>query len=172
MSARIVIPEARVSFPSVFAVSKAMADGTPGKYQCTFIFEKGADLSKVNNAVWEAVRGRWGESAPKGLRLPIRCMGERESDPEKMEGQYFITARTQYKVPVYMGPPENRVLCEDPDEIYGGCYATAVVTAFSYVGDTNKGVAFALNKLWKTRDGARLATDTGSGEFDEGSELL
>ena len=146
---RCITPIARLSFPALFKPAKPMSEGQEGKYQCELIFPKDTDLSELQRCVDQAIEDKWGNKPPAKLRLPFRDGSERNSDG--YENSIFFSCRTSDKPGVVIGP--NREPCLDPSEVYGGCYVRVSVTAFGYDMTTNKGVAFALNNVWKIRDG-------------------
>jgi len=148
---RIVTPEAVLSFPALFKRSKPMQDQDEGKFQCELIFAAGADLSKLESAIKQAKEDKWGSKPPNNLRMPIRNGSDRDKEGYEGEGVKFISPRTNDKPGVVIGP--NRDPCLEPSEVYGGCVVRASVTAFAYDLPTSKGISFALNNVWKLRDG-------------------
>lgn len=167
---RVITPIARLSFPYLFHKSEGM-DGGEGKYQCELIFEPGTDLTALKKAANEAAKDKWGDKIPKNLRTPFRNGDESREDREEYEGAIFISARSKDRPGVVVG--RERTPCTDESEVYGGCYAKASVTAFAYDTAGNKGVSFALNNVWKIRDGEPLGsrrnaeTEFGDAEVDE-----
>ena len=147
---RVVTPICRLSFPYLFQPAKPMSEGGDEKYQCELIFDEGQDLAKLKDAVRKAARDKWRDNIPKNLRSPFRKGSERESEgyPDDCT---FISARSKDKPGVVIGP--NREACVDQSEIYGGCYVKVGVMAFAYDISGNKGVSFALNNVWKIKDG-------------------
>jgi hypothetical protein len=147
---RVITPIARLSYPHLFAKSEGM-NGNEGKYQCELIFPEGTDLSELKAAANAAAKEKWGNKPPKNLKSPFRKGDEDREDKDGYEGSVFIGARSKDKPGVVVGP--GRVACSDASEVYGGCFVKASVTAFAYDTNGNKGVAFALNNVWKIRDG-------------------
>lgn len=147
---RVIIPMCRLSFPALFRPAKPMADGGDEKYQCELIFDEGQDLTELRAAATQAIRDKWGDKTPKNLRTPFRKGTDRDSEgyPDDCT---FISARSTDKPGIVVGP--NREPCMDQSEVYGGCYVRVSVTAFAYDAKGNKGVSFALNNVWKIKDG-------------------
>ena len=127
-----------------------MQEGGEEKYQCELIFEPGTDLKVLREAAELAIRNKWAGNRPKNLRSPFRKGQERDSDGYP-DDCIFIGARSKDRPGVCVGP--NREPCTDPGEVYGGCYVKLSVTAFAYDTAGNRGVSFALNNVWKIRDG-------------------
>lgn len=148
---RVITPLARLSYPAIFKPAKALNDGE-AKYQCELIFAPGTDLSELKQAATQAAIDKWGAGkVPKNLRTPFR-EGDREREgKDGYDGCVFIGARSKDKPGVVVG--RERDPCTDESEVYGGCYVRASVTAFAYEHAGNKGVSFALNNIWKIRDG-------------------
>lgn len=145
-----------------------MSEGGDEKYQCELIFDEGQDLSKLKEAARAAARDKWGDQVPKTLRSPFRKGSERDSEgyPDDCT---FIGARSKDKPGVVIGP--NREPCMDQSEIYGGCYVKVSVTAFAYDVSGNKGVSFALNNVWKIRDGQHFGNWKSAEEDFAGDEV-
>jgi hypothetical protein len=153
--ARVVTPEATLSFPALFS-PKAFSEGDTPKYECELIFKDGTDLSAMKKAAEHVAREHWGADIPKSLRSPFRDGStDREGKPE-YEGATFMRAWSKSKPSVVMGPNHEPVL--DESDVYSGCIVRVSVTAFAYDNKGNKGVSFYLNNVWKLRDGAPLAS--------------
>lgn len=148
---RVVTPTARLSFPALFE-PKAMEEGGKAQYSCELIFEKGADLTALKAAAREAMEAKWPDpkNRPKNIKSPFRDGSDREGK-KGYENCTFIGARSKDKPQVVVGP--NRAECTNQSDVYGGCYVRASVTAFAYDQAGNRGVSFALNNVWKIKDG-------------------
>lgn len=146
---RIITPLARLSYPAIFKPAKPFQDGGKEKYQCELIFPAGTDISELKKIATKCARDKWGENMPKKLRSPFRS-GTEDRETEEYQGAIFICPRSVDKPGVVVGP--NREPCLDESEVYGGCWVRASVTAFAYDQDMSKGIAFALNNIWKVRD--------------------
>ena len=156
MAENIMTPEFRVSFPNVFRPQKPLKDGDEPKYGMTMLFPKGADLSKLKAAAKEAIKEKWGDKPPKNLRSPFRDQGEKEFDGYE-DGAIFITATSKQK-PGLVDASVQPII--DESEFYPGCYARATIRAFAYDKAGNRGVAFGLQNVQKTRDGDPLGGRT------------
>lgn len=151
VSTRVVTPIARLSYPYLFKPSKPMSEGGEAKYQCELIFPKNADLSELKKAVNQAAVAKWGSNIPKNLKSPFRNGDTDREGKDGYEDSIFIGARSKDRPGVVIGP--DRMPCMSESDVYGGCYVICSVTAFAYDMSGNKGVSFALNNVWKVRDG-------------------
>ncbi len=161
-SAKLITPEGRLSFPNLF-VPRAPMEGQAGeaKYSCTLIFPKDADLSALKAAASAAVREKWGDKKPANLRSPFRDGDEKELDG--YAGCTFINISSKQKPGVV---DENVQPIIDASAIYAGCYVRASVRAYAYEKAGNRGVAFGLNNIQKTRDGEAFGGGPSRAEDD------
>jgi hypothetical protein len=146
-------PEFRVSYPHVFKPHAVPGSGQEPKYSVTMLLPKTANLDGLKSAITEALTAKFGadRSAWPKIRNPIRDGdGEDFAGKKGYQGNYVLSARTSDK-PGVIDASGNEIINEG--DFYGGCYAKATVVAFWYEKAGNKGVAFALNNLLKTRDG-------------------
>lgn len=163
--ARIVTPKFRVSYPNVFTAKKNELNGKE-EYSMVCLFEKGADLSALKNAVKEAMEEKWGSDQkkwPTNIRSPFRDQGEKvKLDPETgnkmlpsglVEGAIFITVKSKDRPQLV---DQNKQEIFEASEFYAGCYARASVNVYAYDAKGNKGVAFGLGNIQKLADGEPL----------------
>jgi len=161
-------PEFRVAFPAVFTPKRNMND-TKDEYSVVALFPKGADLSKLKAAAQAAVVKKWGpdkKKYPKNLRTPFRNQGDREktNDEGKLvlpqgyeKGAIYLNLKSEQRPGVVDSQVQDII---DQSEFYGGCYAEATVNAYAYDHKGNRGVAFGLGNLMKTRDGDAFGNRT------------
>lgn len=165
-SEKLMTPEFRVSFPYVFEPSKNMADPTkPGKYAVTMLFQKGADLREMQKAVADVVVQKFGPDKAKWprLRLPFRDQADKADKFKGYEpGAVFVTATSKDR-PGLVDASVTKII--NPEDFYAGCYARATVNAYYYDQAGNKGVAFGLMNIQKTKDGEPLG-DRANAEAD------
>lgn len=160
---RVLTPEFRVSFPSVFAPS-AYEKQDP-KYSLTSIFESGTDLSGLQAAVKEAAKDKWGADIPSNLKLPFH-KGEKKDLKKYPEFKDTIFINMRSNVDRKPGiVDENAEPMADPSKFYGGCYAQAYVTVYAY-DKMGNGVAFGLSTIQKTRDGEPFGAGPNDAEAD------
>lgn len=150
----VLTPEFRVSFPNVFKAKSQFA-GQPEKYNCVMLFDKKADLKKMQAAITEVLVDNFGADKtkwPKGLRMPFRDGDEKEF--AGYAGCVFVNASSMQK-PGLVDQRRNDIISEE--EFYAGCYARAQLSVFYYDKAGNKGVSFGLMNVQKIRDGERFS---------------
>ena len=148
----IMTPVFRVSFPEVFKAKAAEEGGEP-KFSISMLFEKGEDLSRMQNLLLEAAKEKWGDDVNvKSLRRPFRDQGEKEISGY-VDGAYFASASSKQK-PAVVDEDVEPIL--DQNDFYAGCYAQAKVHAYAWDNKYGKGVSFGLGNIQKVRDGERL----------------
>lgn len=151
---KVVTPEFRVSFPSVFK-ARAFGDQEP-KFSVTMLFDKNADLGKLKQAMKNAAVEKWGPDEkkwPKNLRKPLRN-GDEKADVKGYKGKLFLVASSKQAPDVV---DQNLDPIIEESRFYAGCYARAELLAFAYDTAGNRGISFALQNLQKTRDGEALS---------------
>jgi hypothetical protein len=164
---RTLTPEARLSYPYLFERQRPMTGDGEGKYSCELIFGAGLDLSALKAAAEAAAREKWGDKIPKGLRSPFRDGAERDGKAG-YDNCVFVTAKSTTKPEVITGRDQRQA---EPDDIYGGCVVRASLTAYAYDHAGNRGVSFALNSVWKLRDGEQFATRVKAADEFAGVEI-
>lgn len=148
---KILTPNFRVSFPSVFEPSEFNGKET---YSITMLFDKSADLSELKAAVKRAAEEKWGKKIPANLRNPIRD-GAEKSHLDGYDGCVFIRASSKTKPGVV---DQNCQEIINSSEFYAGCIARATVVAFAYDQAGNKGVSFLLSNIQKVADGESFSS--------------
>jgi hypothetical protein len=148
---RVQTPEARLSFPNLFQ-PKSYLEGQEPKYSCTLLFSDKTKLQALRDAVDQAKADKWGpkEKWPKNLRSPFRD-GNEKSELQGYENCIFITASS--KQPPGVVNQRVEYITEKSGGIYAGCYVRATINAYAYDTAGNRGVAFGLQNIQKTRDG-------------------
>lgn len=155
--ATVVTPEFRAAFVNVFETTK-----TPNgqdRYQLTALFPAGADLKELKKLAKQALEEKWGTDPakhPKGLRSPFRKQSEKAGEYKGFEDDddaIFINMASTLKPGICNDKGQDII---NKDEFYSGCFARAQVNAYAYDKGGNRGVAFGLNFLMKTKDGERL----------------
>lgn len=160
---KVLTPEFRVSFPAVFKPQAAM-EGQEPTYNIQMLFPKTTDLSALKKAVKEAIVEKWGANPPKTLRLPFKDGDEKDYDTHK--GHIYINAKSKIK-PGLVDQDLQEII--SPEDFYGGCYARATLTVYSYDRKGNQGVAFGLQNIQKLRDGERFSARSSAADDFGGS---
>lgn len=168
--------EVRLSFPELFR-AKAIEEGKAPKYSTALLFPKGADITVLKQACADAIKEKWGDKPPKGLRLPFRDQGEKEFAGYE-EGAVFFNCSSERRPPVVNRKREE---ITDEEDVYPGVWALVTVRAFAFSSDGKKsgpgfkpGVAFGLQAVQIIKDGERLGGGTANPEeeFEELDDLI
>lgn len=152
-------PEFRVSFPQVFK-AKAMDENSDAKFSLVMLFDKGTDLKKLKQIAGAAVKEKWGDKKPKTLRNPFRDASDKDYEGYD-DGMIYITASSKMRPGVINKKGSD---LDSEEQFYGGCYAQATVVAYAYDVKGNKGVAFGLRNVLKTRDGDPFSGRTSAND--------
>lgn len=107
----------------------------------------------INQAVHAAVAAKWGSNPPSGLRHPLRDGDQERADKEAYQDMYFINVKSNFQ-PDTVGPDLQPLMNES--DFRSGDFGRASLNAYGYDKNGNRGVAFGLNGLQKTRDGEPL----------------
>lgn len=155
----IITPTFRCSFPALFKPGKMEGSVGEPKYSVVMVFPKSVDIKALKELAAAAVEEKYGRDpktqklkTPPNFRNPFRD-GDTEQNAEgapKYPGCIFLSA-SSLKQPGIVGPANTPL--SNPDEVYGGMYARAYVSAYVYDQSGNRGVAFGLQALQKTKDG-------------------
>lgn len=177
--ARIITPEAILSYPNLF-VPRAAQEGGTEKFSAALVFPEGTDTTELKKAAIAAAQEKWGDRL-KGAKIKaletqhgyqtflvageFRALLPWRDHPETIatkgypEGSTFINARSTRKpgiVTVYQGPDGKPLPLDDESKVYAGVIVKASVDAYAYEHSGNKGVAFGLGNIQIIRDGERL----------------
>lgn len=155
MAEVVITPKGRVSYAYVFDPAKKQnSDQT--EWRCSLIFDDKADLSALKKIVHEAVKNKWGDNPPKGLRNPIRENDEKSDKAGYDIPGHYINTKTDRAAPKIVDQARE-LITKESGRFYSGCYARASVTAYAYDSHGNRGVAFNLIAMQKLDDGEPLA---------------
>lgn len=154
-------PEFRVSYPHVFKAKKNDLNGKD-EYSLVALFSSKTDLAKLKAAAQAVIESKWGSDKkkwPPNLKTPFRKQEERAKQddngnlifPEGYEkGGIFLTLKSEAR-PGLVDKNVQPII--DPSDFYAGCYAIASIRAYAYDQKGNKGVAFGLQNIQKTKEG-------------------
>ena len=165
---------ARISYAKIFKPERNDLSGKE-EYSCMVLVPK-SDTTTVNalkQAVKMAIKGKFGDKQPKGLRIPLRD-GDKEGDggvPSGSEaGQapygdhYFFNCKNS-RPPTIVD--QKRVAILDPNQIVSGDYVRVSANTFAY-DNKSKGVSFGLNAVQLIREGKKLGNSFNvNNVFDE-----
>jgi len=165
---------ARISYAKIFKPERNDLSGKE-EYSCMVLIPK-SDTTTVNalkQAVKMAIKGKFGDKQPKGLRIPLRD-GDKEGDggvPSGSEsGQapygdhYFFNCKNS-RQPAIVDQKRRAII--EPDKIVSGFYVRVSINAFAY-DNKSKGVSFGLNAVQLIREGEPLGNSFNvNSTFDE-----
>jgi len=157
-------PRFRNSYPHVFKPSLNKLSGK-NEYSTQALFEKGADLSKMKNAIMNACINKWGADRtkwPKNLRSPFKSQQVLIESAQKKDQKHdhlspdavFVTFKSpeldtkgnKKPAPVIVGKNPKDVIVEE-SKFYAGCWAKCNFNAFAYDKGGNTGVTLYINAL-------------------------
>lgn len=162
-SRKVVTPTFRASFVNVFEPRENTQSGKL-EYSVKMIFDKDADISELKEIIKEAIRNKWGDKAPKNLKMPLRSGNESDLDKYPEDKDKIIANAKSVMYPPGLIDAKTKQEIIDPKEFYSGCYARASVVCYAY-DNVSKGVAFGLQNLLKVKDGEPLV-NRASAESD------
>jgi len=155
---------ARISYAKIFTPERNDLSGKE-EYSCMILIPK-SDTKTVEafkKAVTLAIKGKFGDKQPKGLRIPLRD-GDKEGDggvPSGSEaGQapygdhYFINCKNS-RQPTIVDQKRRPVI--EANQIVSGDYVRVIVNAFAY-DNKSKGVSFGLSGVQLVRKGEPLGS--------------
>jgi hypothetical protein len=153
----IITPEFRLCFPQL-SEPKAFEGSNRELYSVVMLFPKSADISEIKKIVNEAAVAKWPNAEARkklGLKNPIRD-GDSKTEEwgDEFKGHWFIRASSQHQ-PKVVDRKKAEII--DFDDVYSGCYARAVISAFAFDTAGNRGVAIGLDIVQKLKDGERIA---------------
>lgn len=131
-----------------------------GKYQATLLIDKEDEetLKAINKAIEAAKEdGKdrvWGGKIPGSskFRNPLNDGDEMDEEIDGYEGHYYLTAKSTRRPSVF-DEEKNEIF--DDEDIYSGCYVSAVIEFYPYDNE-GKGVGVILLGVRKTDDGERF----------------
>lgn len=153
------------------------------EWGATFIYPNSTSKAPFEKAIIEAcINAKWGDEAKikemigaglikspflKGDGKEARFKkGEKAGELQPGYGPdvWFIRTNTRIAPPVRYKDPNIQATRE---EVYSGCYGFPVLNAYTWEGQTGKGVTFGLQYFQKLRDGEKLFTG-GAASVDPG----
>lgn len=152
----VVTPEFRIVFPNIFE-PKAFDDSGDPKFQFIAVFPKGTDLTEIRQLVKE----KYDEAFPKGAsnaHSPFREGNEKVDDWGEVFRDATYIRCTSKRKPSVVDSAKNAIT--DGSTVYSGCYARAVISAYSYDRTGNRGVSISFSAIQITRNGEKLGFDS------------
>lgn len=171
---QVVTPVGQAAYAFVFKAQAPMQAGKEPQFSLTLIFKKGTDLKKMEKAISEVAKAKFGPKADqmlaKGqLKNPLRDGNVDRSEDEAFKDAKFLTARSNEKPGVVDGSAEPLM---NQSDFYSGCQARADVWFYAFEKAGNKGVAAILNNCQKVEDGERMSGRRSAEEAFKDESLL
>jgi hypothetical protein len=137
---------------------RALNENTEPKYSLTLIFDKAAqntaEFRALEKGIEEALKTRWPNKVPPGLRSPFRDGAEKEGIYEGYKsGDIFINPWSKSKPGVVDIQRQDML---NLDEVYAGWTCRATVRPFAYDTAGKRGVSLLLDAVQFLRPGKRL----------------
>jgi len=137
---------------------RTLNENTEPKYSINIIFDKAAqntpEFQALEQGIEEAVKARWPNRIPPGLRSPFRDGAEKEGIYEGYHaGQIFINPWSKAKPGVVDIQRQDML---NLDEVYAGWTCRANVRPFAYDTAGKRGVSLLLDNVQFLRPGKRL----------------
>jgi len=162
-SAHLITPVVRCSYPHLWEPN-SMSD----KDDITLMIPKSdkATYKALRDLAEEAAVKMWGADRPKDVEIHITDGDDKIEKNEEYAGHWLILAKISKKPKVLDATGKGEIF--DADEVYGGCWVRADISAKAYDGKMGAGVSWQLTKVQKARDGDRFSGSGGGGreEFD------
>lgn len=153
-STEIITPKFRAAFVQLWE-PKAVMEGQDPKYSVVMLFPKSTNLSELKRITTEAIRDKWGDNKPRGLKTPFKDGDAVDENGDLLyayEGYAgMIVCSTTSKYPVGI-VNSRRQLITDRSTVYSGCWGRARIRAIAYDLPQSKGVSFALINFQKLED--------------------
>lgn len=164
-SKQILLPDVRLSYPSLFKARKAMksdtGDDKKPQFQADFILSKKkhaavitaiqAEEKRILTETFGKLPGKYKSCLREGADMTDNEGNIREGyDENKMRLASKHTAKQ-----ATLG--KKKEVIDDENVFYGGCYVNAVVTLFPWSNEkSGKGCSASLGPVQFCRDGERL----------------
>lgn len=153
----ILTPVGTLSFVNIKEARPVVEGGTP-RFSVNLIFSQMAqrtpEFAKLQEAIAECIKDKWGSKVPSNLRTPLRDGGEKEGTyAGYSKGTVFINPWSKER-PGVVDAQKQDIL--DLGNVYAGQEGRAFVRPFAYDTGSNKGVGLLLDALQVVKDGPRI----------------
>lgn len=153
MAEKLITPEFRAAFVGLFRATapKENPNGAK-KFSVRAVFMPDADISAMKKVAAQAAAEKWGNAIPKTMRSPFRTNEELDNPiPGVPDDAVVMTfSANEDRRPGLVDKNLQDII--DDSEVYSGAWFRAQVRAYAYDQAGNKGVAFGLENVQKTKD--------------------
>lgn len=164
---KIMIPKARLSYPSLFQPSEF--EGQVGKYEATFLFPKSD--KKTYKALMTAIEDCREEAKLKKVKEDMLCIKdgdeiyeEKEDGYEAYQGMWAVKAGNKKRPTVI--DRDKSPLTEEDDAIYAGCYVNAIISPWAQDNKYGKRINANLLGVQFVKDGEPFGDAVVASEDD------
>lgn len=183
----IKAPIARGSYMQYLFSPKVYEDQKTGKktekYEATFIFDEGSDLSALKAAAVKVAVEEWGEKAAEWIKTGLiknpfldgngpqaHSKKTGELNPGMGPGKTFIRTTSQYQPPCV---DRRKLPIVKADDLYSGCYVYPIVHIYAWENaQQGKGLSFGIDAVQFVKDGERLGGGGGGVNPDDFFEKI
>jgi len=167
MSTKVTIPNARLSFPSLF--SKSEFEGKVGKYEATLLFPKTdtKTYDKVMTAINECKTTAKIKVANSKLCIQDGDEIYDEKEYDGYQGMWALKAANSKRPTLLTGQKEP--IIEEDEILYAGCYVNAIIDPWAQDNQWGKRINANLLGIQFKKDGEPFgeATVADTDDFDE-----
>lgn len=166
MSKKVVTGKVRGSYVNIFRPRMNDMSGKD-EYSMTILIPKDdkTTIAKINAAIDEARKEKFGDKTPAKFRPPLRDGDEERPEDEAYKGHFFLNLKSQNQ-PGIVDKDRQEVL--DNKEFISGDYCRVSMNAYGYDVNGNKGVAFGLGNVQILAKGQPLTGRArAEDDFDE-----
>jgi len=152
--AKIMLPNVRLSFPSLF--HKAVFDGKETKFEATFLIskdEQGDKVKEIKAAIDAAIKENL-----KGAKLPTDKLCMKDGDGIEYAGYagHMSLKASSQKRPIVLNR-DKTPLTEDDNKLYAGCYVNAIIELWAQNNQFGKRINANLLGVQFFKDGEPFA---------------
>ena len=166
---KVLIPNARLSFPSLF--KKAVFEGKETKYEATLLFPK--TDKKTYKALMDAIEECKTENKLKVSAANIFVKDGDEVAEEKdypdYVGMWCVKASNNTR-PTLINKDKSQ-LAEDDEVLYSGCYVNAIVQPWSQNNAFGKKVNANLLGVQFAKNGTPLGSSGSTADADDFEDI-
>lgn len=166
MSTKVVTGKVRGSYVNVFRPRVNDMNGKE-EYSMSLLIPKTDEqtVGKINAAVKEAARKKFGDKIPAKFRHPLRDGDEEKPEDDAYSGHFFLNVKSQQK-PGIIDKDRQEVI--DSNAFLSGDYCRVSMNAYAYDVSGNRGCAFGLGNIQVISKGEPLTSQArAEDDFDD-----
>ncbi len=157
-SEKILLPEARLSFPRLFK-ARAFQDGQTPRYEAVFLLDpsdkrQAKAIEKIEAEAEALISAKWPKKRPSKIEFCFGYADEEGLEYDGYSGQFFIRSNKKEPdgLPVVVDR-SNRLLEEKDGVVYAGSYVNGTVTLWLQDNQYGKRINANLRGVQFVRDG-------------------